>query len=120
MAGNAAAPKRGEVWFANLGDLDPTKGAEIQKSRPVLIIGNNIINQRRRTVVVIPLATSGDKAQANPPITIEVLCGGRRGIAVIDQVRALDKQSLLNLVDTIDAGDFELVIQALCQVLEIQ
>lgn len=119
MLGNPAAPKRGEVWFANLGELDPSKGAEIQKSRPVLIIGNNIINQRRRTVLVVPLATSGGKPEANPPITIGVSCGGKRGIAVIDQLRALDKQRLLSLIDTIHPGDLDLVAQAICQVLEI-
>ncbi len=119
MPGNSASPKRGEVWFANLGELDPSKGAEIQKSRPVLIMGNNIINQRRKTVLVIPLATSGDQSQANPPITIKVMCGARRGIAVIDQLRALDKQRLVNLVDFIPEPDLELVVQALCQVLEI-
>ncbi|MBI4534300.1 MAG: type II toxin-antitoxin system PemK/MazF family toxin [Candidatus Melainabacteria bacterium] len=119
MAGNSASPKRGEIWFANLGELDPSKGAEIQKSRPVLIIGNNIVNQRRRTVLVIPLATSGGQAQANPPITVEIVSGRRRGIAVIDQLRALDKQRLVNLIDTIHEGDLELVVQALCQVLEI-
>jgi mRNA interferase MazF len=119
MPGNPQAPKRGEVWFANLGELDPSRGAEIQKSRPVLIIGNNIINQRRRTALVVPLATSGGKAEANPPITVGVMCGGKSGIAVIDQLRALDKQRLVSLIDTIHAGDLELVIQALCQVLEI-
>jgi mRNA interferase MazF len=118
-AGNPAAPRRGEVWFANLGDLDPAKGAEIQKSRPVLIIGNNIVNQHRRTVLIVPLATAGNNPQPNPPITVEVMCGGKRGIAVIDQLRALDKQRLLNLVDTIHPGDLTLVVDALAQVLEI-
>jgi len=119
VPGNSAAPKRGEVWFANLGDLDPSKGAEIQKSRPVLVIGNDVVNQRRRTVMVIPLATSEDKAQANPPITVDVMCGGRRGIAVIDQLRALDKQRLKSLIDVIHPGDLEQVVDALCQVLAI-
>lgn len=40
-------------------------------------------------------------------------------IAVIDQLRALDKQRLVKLVDTIHEGDLELVVQALCQILEI-
>ncbi len=119
MPGNPAAPRRGEVWFANLGELNPSLGAEIQKSRPVLVIGTNIINQRRRTVLVIPLATSGGKAEANPPLTVGVTCGGKQGVAVIDQLRALDKQRLVSLVDTIHPGDLELVMQALCQVLEI-
>lgn len=119
MPGNPAAPKRGEVWFADLGPRDKSSGSEIQKSRPVLIIGNSIINQRRRTVLAIPLATSGDTAQANPPITVAVTCGGKTGVAVIDQLRAIDKSRLLHLVDTMHPGDLQLVVSALCQVLEI-
>jgi mRNA interferase MazF len=119
MPGNPQAPKRGEVWFANLGELEPSKGAEIQKTRPVLIIGNNIVNQCRRTVVIVPLATSGGDPQSNPPITVAVTCNGKNAIAVIDQLRALDKQRLLSQIDTIHPGDLELVVQAICQVLEI-
>jgi mRNA interferase MazF len=112
-------PQRGEIWFANLGKLDTSKGAEIQKSRPVLIIGNNVINRHRRTVLVVPLATSGGKAKADPPITVQVVCGGKHGVAVIDQLRALDKRRLSHLIGTIDPDDFISVIIALRQVLEV-
>lgn len=117
--GDSAAPKRGEVWFANLGDLDPSKGAEIQKKRPVLIVGKNIINQHRRTVLVIPLGMGGGNPKANPPVTIEVHCSEKSGVAVIDQLRALDKQRLLHLVDTIEPDEMDSVMAALCQILEI-
>lgn len=121
MAGspNPHAPKRGEIWFANLAPLNPSKGAEIQKSRPVLIIGNNIINERRRTVLVVPLATQGGAANANPPITVPVTCRGKNGVAVVDQLRALDKNRLVNLMDIIHPSDLELVVNALAQVLEM-
>ena len=117
--GDSLAPKRGEVWFANLGDLDPSRGAEIQKKRPVLVVGKSIINQHRRTVLVIPLGTAGGCPRANPPVTVEVHCGDKNGLAVIDQLRALDKQRLLHLVDDISPDDLERVMSALCQVLEI-
>ena len=117
--GNAGAPRRGEIWIAHLGELDPARGAEIQKRRPVLIIGKDIINQNRRTVLVIPLATGGGALKANPPLTIEVHCGGKVGYAVVDQLRALDKARLDYLLDKIDAVDLEAVEIALCQVLEI-
>jgi len=119
MASSSLAPKRGEIWFANLAALNPLAGAEIQKSRPVLIIGNNIINQKRRTVLAIPLATSGGKAVANPPLTVSVTCAGKNGIAVIDQLRAIDKNRLARMIDTISPDQFASVISALSQVLEI-
>lgn len=116
---NPSAPKRGDIWWANLGDLNPAKGAEIQKQRPVLVIGQNVFNRFRRTVVIVPLATSGGMAAADPPITVTVQCGGKTGVAVIDQIRALDKNRLLSFIDTIHPGDMQLVVDALRQVLEL-
>lgn len=34
-------PRRGEIWLV---DLDPTKGSEIQKTRPVVVVSSNAIN----------------------------------------------------------------------------
>lgn len=117
--GDSSAPRRGEIWFADLGNLEPSKGAEIQKQRPVLVIGKNIVNECRRTVLVIPLATSGGTAKANPPITVEVHSVDRKGVAVIDQLRALDKQRLLRFVDVVFPVDLKSVEEALRQVLEL-
>ena len=119
MSNNHLTPKRGEIWFANLGALNPAAGSEIQKSRPVLIVGNNIINERRRTALVIPLATSGGKAIASPPITVSVNCAGKKGVGVIDQLRALDKNRLVKLLDVMQPDEFQSVINALSQVLEM-
>ena len=48
-------PRRGEVWWVR---LDPTLGSEIAKTRLCLILSTNILNERRKTVVVIPLSSS--------------------------------------------------------------
>jgi mRNA interferase MazF len=116
---NQAAPKRGEIWFANLGTLNPSHGAEIQKSRPVLIIGNNIINERRRTILVIPLATSGGKAAAHPPLTVSLNGNGKQGVAVIDQLRALDKRRLSKFIENIGPDELKNIVNSVSQILEI-
>ena len=54
---------RGDVWWVT---LDPTQGAEIQKTRPCVVLTHNALNQLRRTVIVVPLSTA---ASAHPPIT---------------------------------------------------
>ncbi len=47
--------KRGEIWFA---DLSPTKGSEIAKRRPVLIVSNDINNRASSTVTVLPVTSN--------------------------------------------------------------
>ncbi len=39
--------KRGEIWLAN---LDPTVGGEIRKTRPVLVVSNDINNIHNQVV----------------------------------------------------------------------
>ena len=91
--------KRGSVYWVN---LDPTKGSEIRKKRPCVVVGADPINRARRTVVVIPLSSSGEE---HPPLTIGVACLGRKAIAVLDQIRAVDKFRLAEKCDQLAAED---------------
>jgi mRNA interferase MazF len=47
--------QRGDVFWAN---LDPTIGVEIKKTRPVVVVSNNVINQRSQLVIVVPSTTN--------------------------------------------------------------
>lgn len=107
-------PRRGEVWWVR---LDPATGSEIAKTRPCVILSSNILNQRRRTIVVVPLSTSPD---ASPPILVPVKCGGRQAVAVTDQIRAVAKQRLESPLGMLSAADLEAVEQALREILELE
>ena len=48
-------PRRYEIYIAN---LNPTIGSEIRKTRPVVIVSKDEMNQFLETVVVCPLTTS--------------------------------------------------------------
>ncbi len=48
-------PRRGEIWWIS---LDPTKGSEIKKTRPCLVLSRDEYNRSASTVTVIPI-TSG-------------------------------------------------------------
>ena len=106
-------PQRGEVWWVR---LDPTLGSEIGKTRPCLVITSNIANQHRRTVVVIPLSSS---PQAGPPLLVPVECGGRRVVAVVDQIRAVAKERLHEKLGVLSDTDLAAVEDGLRQVLEV-
>lgn len=84
--------KRGSVYWV---DLDPARGSEIRKERPCVVLGVDPINEARRTVVVIPLSKS---AVARPPLVVGVTCGQEKAVAVIDQIRAVDKSRLTNKI----------------------
>lgn len=106
-------PKRGEVWWVR---LDPTSGSEISKTRPCLIVTTNVLNERRRTVVVIPLSTS---PLASPPLMVAINCAGRAAVAVIDQIRAVSKDRLDKPISKISTEEFAAVEEALRSVLEL-
>ena len=77
--------RRYEIHLAN---LDPTIGAEINKTRPVVIISDNLMNQHLQTVVTCPLTT---KLHPNWRSRLQVRCEGQTAEVAVDQIRALSK-----------------------------
>ncbi len=57
-----STPQRGEIWLVN---LNPTKGQEIQKTRPVVVIRSDIY-QPIALRIVIPITTWQEKFVARP------------------------------------------------------
>jgi len=109
-----AVPRRGEIRWVR---LDRVLGSEIRKTRPCLILTSDIANQLRRTVVVIPLSSS---PQASPPLLIPVQCAGRKAVVVTDQIRAIEKERLGNLVNVLSAKGLRAVEEALREVPELR
>ena len=106
-------PRRGEIWRVRLG---PALSAEITKTRPCTVIGTNVLNDRRKTVVVIPLSTS---PQAAPPLLVPVVSGGRRVVAVIDQIRAVAKERFVRRLGVLSSDDMAALEDAVRLVLEL-
>ena len=103
---------RGDIYWVN---LESTKGAEIKKLRPCIIISATPINKARHTVIVVPLSTS---AKARPPIVIAVNCMDEV-VAVCDQIRAVDKSRLTKIAGKLAIKDLEILEESLRQVLAI-
>ena len=102
---------RGDVYWV---DLNPTKGSEMNKLRPCVLVSATPINQVRRTVVVVPLSTS---VKAIPPITISVFCLNKQVTAVCDQIRTIDKSRLIKPAGKLSVKDLEALDDGLRQVL---
>ena len=80
---------RGEIWLVN---LDPTVGSEIRKTRPcVVLLPPREMHDHLRTVIVAPMSTKSRGA----PFRIDVTHGGKKGLILLDQLRAVDKVRLV-------------------------
>lgn len=82
-------PQRGEIWWVS---LDPTKGSEIKKTRPCLVISRDSYNRAASTVTIIPLASGASRYSA-----WEVEVGPVTGVAdlshlVLPQIRVASKE----------------------------
>lgn len=96
-------PRRGSVWWVA---LDPTRGAEIRKQRPAVVLSGDGLNRVRRTVVVVPLSTG---PAARPPIVVAVPSAGENSVAVCDQVRAVDRTRLRRSAGVLSRADMRAV-----------
>ena len=88
-----AWPRRGEVWVVV---FDPAIGSEIRKTRPAVIIQNDVGN--RWSPATIVAAISSRTARDRYPTEVEVAApeGGlqRDSLILLDQVRTVDKSRL--------------------------
>jgi len=86
-----------------LVNLDPTVGGEIKKTRPCVIISPNEMNKYLNTVVIAPM-TSQSK---NYPTRVSVKHDSKKGWIVIDQIRTIDKQRIINTLDTLTENEIQ-------------
>lgn len=105
--------ERGEIWWVN---LDPTIGAEIKKRRPCVVLSANEINRVRATPVVVPLSSS---PAAAPPVVLSVPSAGPNSVAVLDQIRAVDKKRFVSKAGTLNGADMEAIEGAAKKVLQL-
>lgn len=59
--------KRGDIWFADLGDIDGNDGSETKGYRPVIIIQNDIGNKYSHYVIVAVISSSDNKLRKHQP-----------------------------------------------------
>lgn len=80
--------KRYEMRWAS---LDPTRGAEMAKTRPVVIVSLDALNERLQTVTVCPLTS-----QLHPVwrSRLQVRCGRQAAEIAVDQIRTISKSRI--------------------------
>ena len=85
---------RFQVWLVS---LNPTKGKEINKTRPCVVISPNEMTALS-TVIVAPMTTKG----FDFPGRIKCRFKNKNGLILLDQIRAIDKTRLIKKLGSID------------------
>jgi mRNA interferase MazF len=81
--------------------LDPVRGSEMAKTRPVLVISDEGMNLHLDTVVVCPLTS---RLHPRWPSRIQIVLGEKEAEIAVDQIRSLSKARLGDRIDKIDEG----------------
>jgi mRNA interferase MazF len=89
-------PRRDEVWLIA---LDPSKGSEIKKTRPCLVISPDEMNEPLQTVLVAPMTTTLRRY----PTRVNLIFRNKTGQVALDQLRAVDRQRLVRRLGTVSA-----------------
>lgn len=92
MTSKKKIPCRGDVYLVN---FDPTLGSEIKKTRPAVIIQNDLGNRFNSITIVAPITSAKRKAY-RVYVQITAPEGGLKkdSTVLLDQIRATDKQRL--------------------------
>jgi len=100
------APQRGDVYLVS---LDPTKGHEIRKTRPCVIVSPNELNEHLSTFLVAPMTTGGH------PYPFRIACRFQKkdGYIVLDQLRTIDRARLVRRLGQVSSPTLSKALGAL-------
>src|SRR5271157_4540810 len=108
-----AGPRRGEIYLCS---FDPTVGHEIKKTRPALVIQNDIGNRYSPLTIVAAITSSVSPV----PYPVEVVSDptARNGLEVrssirLDQIRTVDRQRLVRRLGAVDPATMAKVDEAI-------
>ncbi|PCH84448.1 MAG: PemK family transcriptional regulator [Piscirickettsiaceae bacterium] len=106
--------KRQDICLIN---FNPSKGNEMGKIRPAIVISKNEDNQILDTVVVLPLSSQ----IVDDSLPYRVYLPVREGLnkesnVCIYEVRALSKKRIIEVVSQVTLSEMKIIEQSFCQV----
>ena len=112
--------ERGQVWLA---DLDPRRGTEPGKTRPVLVVqARALLRAGHPSTLVVPLTTN--LVDGAEPLRVRVPAAGRlrrTSDLLIDQLRSIDNRRLVRgPLARLSPALMVRVEQTICEVLDIE
>ncbi|OGG53776.1 PemK family transcriptional regulator [Candidatus Kaiserbacteria bacterium RIFCSPHIGHO2_01_FULL_55_79] len=105
-------PRRGDVWIVN---FDPTIGSEIKKTRPAVVLQNDIGNHFSAVTIVAAISSHTDDELYPTEVLIRVPEGGleKSSVVLLNQIRTIDTSRLIKKIGVLKSGTIESVDRAL-------
>lgn len=105
---------RGDIIWAN---FDPTLGHEQSGSRPVLVLSQDVFNDRSGTVIVVVLTSQ--QPSASFPLAFELSDPSlpKKSWVKISQIRVLSTQRLGKKIGKASDEELETVIEGLNEII---
>lgn len=92
-------------------DLDPTRGSEIRKTRPGVVISPDELNRALRTAIVAPMTTGGRAYPWRVPVSF----AGKDGHIALDQIRTVDEVRMLRRLGRLDSSTADAALRLLLE-----
>ena len=110
--------RRGEIYLV---DFEPTRGAEIKKMRPALIIQNDIANHYSPITIVAAITSQVDEKLYPTEVYVKAPEGGLTidGLVLLNQIRSIDKGRLVKRLGAVKPQTMRKVEDALRISLEL-
>jgi mRNA interferase MazF len=98
-------------------DLNPVRGREQEGSRPLLVLSQDVFNERSGTVIAVALTSQ--KPRAGFPLTLELSSPDlpKRSWVKISQVPTLSVERLGKRISRASPEDLEQVVEGLSEIL---
>jgi len=105
---------RGDIRWA---DLNPVRGHEQAGLRPVLILSQDIFNERSGTVIAVALTSQSQKAGF--PLTLELKTANlsKQSWVKISQIRTLSVERIGKLIGRVAPEEIEQVVEGLNEII---
>jgi len=103
----AEFPRRGEVWWVA---FEPSIGGEIRKTRPSVVVSNDIANRMLNRVQVVPVTSNLSRLY---PSEAYVTVAGKPSKAMADQLATVAKARLRQRIGRVSADEIEAVGRAI-------
>ena len=105
-------PKRGELYLVN---FEPTVGAEIRKTRPALVLQNDIANRHSPITIVAAVTSKFDETLYPTEVLVTAPEGGLSvdSVVLLNQIRSIDRRRLVRRLGAIPVSTMEKVERSL-------